>query len=270
MALGACCCRNGLAAAWWRQHRAALPWLTPALLQPYFAELGESSSSEIATGNPLVDLLVAVQRGVLMAAGKMGEVRLARDTASVTRAVFERWGQSSAVRCCLRQGGGTAPVLQAAPKLCSPYIRFAFSRPGVHASARLLLLPAHSSTGVHRSGPLPARPRRRLEPHAVSTLPTLWLPALLRRVAACSCCAARPLCTDASQPHLIPTSSPFCSAPSPSSPCSAGMDGRPGATTAGAAVERPAQHFQRAVLKVACAVAVLVLTRRIALARLVL
>ena len=48
------------------------------------------------------------------------------------------------------------------------------------------------------------------------------------------------------------------------------MDGRPGATTAGAAAERPAPHFQRAVLKVACAVAVLVLTRRIALARLVL
>ena len=48
----------------------------PALLQLCFAESGESSGSEIATGNPLVDLLVAVQRGVLMAAGKMGEVRL--------------------------------------------------------------------------------------------------------------------------------------------------------------------------------------------------
>ena len=48
------------------------------------------------------------------------------------------------------------------------------------------------------------------------------------------------------------------------------MDGRPGTTTGGATAERPAQHFQRAVMKVACAVAVLVLTRRIALARMVL
>lgn len=46
------------------------------------------------------------------------------------------------------------------------------------------------------------------------------------------------------------------------------MDGRPGATTAAAAGDpRPAQHFQKAVVKVACAVAVLVLTRRVALAR---
>lgn len=74
--------------------------LTPALLQPLFTESGDSSGSEIATGNPLVDLLVAVQRGVLMAAGKMGEVRLARDMASVTRTVREQSGRSSAVLCC--------------------------------------------------------------------------------------------------------------------------------------------------------------------------
>jgi len=34
-----------------------------------------SEGGEIATGNPLMDLLVAMQRGMLLAAGKMGEVR---------------------------------------------------------------------------------------------------------------------------------------------------------------------------------------------------
>lgn len=106
-------------------------------------------------------------------------------------------------------------MLQAAPKLCSPYIRFAFSRPGVplpHSCSCLLIHPQVFIGLGHFLRGLGGDLNRTL----------------------------------------------------------AGMDGRPGATTAGAAAERPAQHFQRAVLKVACAVAVLVLTRRIALARLVL
>jgi hypothetical protein len=50
----------------------ALPLLLEELVADSDSEAGEDG--EIATGNPLMDLLVAVQRGVLLAAGKMGEV----------------------------------------------------------------------------------------------------------------------------------------------------------------------------------------------------
>lgn len=128
-----------------RVNPALPPTALPLLLEELVADSDSESSegSEIATGNPIMDLLVAVQRGVLLAAGKMGEV-------------FVGLGH-------FLRGLGTD---------------------------------------------------------------------LNRTIA--------------------------------------GMDGQPGATTGGAAAERPAQHFQRAVIKVACAVAVLVLTRRIALARMVL
>lgn len=113
--------------------------------------------------------------------------------------------QRSAVLLAARWGNcACAPsrsqVVQSIHQICvlSPW----------RASAPLLLLPAHSSTGVHWSGPLPARPRWRPEPHAVSALPTLWLPCCAR-VAACSCCAARPFCTEASQQNLTHASSPI-------------------------------------------------------------
>lgn len=59
-----------------RHHRPGPDTLVPTLALLYhFLHAESSEGSEIATGNPIMDLLVAVQRGVLLAAGKMGEVR---------------------------------------------------------------------------------------------------------------------------------------------------------------------------------------------------
>lgn len=67
---GACAVLLGLLPS-----QPTLPRPAPLPPPPHPAEAGDRErSNEIATGNPLVDLLVAVQRGVVLAAGKMGEV----------------------------------------------------------------------------------------------------------------------------------------------------------------------------------------------------